>query len=271
MAQRPLTCLIAVSRPTKRPVSIPRWNHHSVYTICVVPKFSSIGSTTVRSASRDDKIKIWAAHATEFAKHRSSKSTCGQQAVRDGSGQDKEPLTGTNGRLKRRKEARVVSANSPSISITILDGRASFKCTGHTDDGGDDTLLSPRLQNPRFTKGNREADRHQPMRLQVALCKGESAAWRTISRTWKAPRTVLPLATGQLPLVTMSNLVNEDDHVCEKMLLGLPVLHHLPVDTNTLLESNCAALIGTYRSFVGIPSIQDPSGRVSSMMTACFN
>lgn len=110
-----------------------------------------------------------------------------------------------------------------------------------------------------------------PIRLTVALKSGEEAQSFTFSRSWTSPRTVLHLASGRLALVNVTFLIPDDDLACEDILIGLPVLRHVQVDTRTLLENNRAILDGADCSNVGIPSATDRGGRVSRMMIARLN
>lgn len=54
--------------------------------------------------------------------------------------------------------------------------------------------------------------------------------------------------------------------MCEELLIGLPVLHHLQVETKTLLENNRAILDGSDCSQIGNPCTSDGGGIVSRMM-----
>lgn len=89
------------------------------------------------------------------------------------------------------------------------------------------------------------------LHVQVALHKGEDAASFRFSRTWTEPRTVLHLAFGQLALANVTHLVVDDKLACEYLLLGLPVLHHLHLDTKILLRTTRAALDGADCSLRG--------------------
>ena len=56
---------------------------------------------------------------------------------------------------------------------------------------------------------------------------------------------------------------------CEDLLIGLPVLRHLRVDTETLLEANIKSLDGTHCSLDGKPPTN--MGKIGRLMTARLN
>lgn len=53
-----------------------------------------------------------------------------------------------------------------------------------------------------------------------------------------APRTVLPLSSGNLALRNVKFLVADNDVSFENLLFALSVLHHLQVDTGIVLVNN---------------------------------
>lgn len=85
------------------------------------------------------------------------------------------------------------------------------------------------------------------------------------------PSTVLHLSSGRLALKNIRYLVPDDDNamVCEDVLIGLPVLKHLRVDTKTLLEDNIKNLDGTDCSLTDHPKMQ--MGKLGRLMTARLN
>ena len=59
-----------------------------------------------------------------------------------------------------------------------------------------------------------------------------------MSRTWTCPRLILHLAAGKLALFNVKFLVADGGPATGDLIIGLPVLRHLKVDTRTLLERN---------------------------------
>lgn len=79
------------------------------------------------------------------------------------------------------------------------------------------------------------------------------------------------LASGQLGLAHISYLVADDDLACEELLIGLPVIKQLQIDTRTLLETNRAVLHGSDCSHIGNPTANSRGGSLSRLMTARRN
>ena len=111
----------------------------------------------------------------------------------------------------------------------------------------------------------------EPVHIQVALKSSEDASTFTFSRVWTSPRTILHLASGQLALANVTFLVADDALACEELLIGLPVLRHLQVDTRTLLENNRLSLDGADCSHVGNPTRDARAGIISRVMIARMN
>eukprot|EP00178_Gracilaria_changii_P000257 TRINITY_DN1027_c0_g1_i1.p2 TRINITY_DN1027_c0_g1~~TRINITY_DN1027_c0_g1_i1.p2 ORF type:complete len:1106 (+),score=114.18 TRINITY_DN1027_c0_g1_i1:5972-9289(+) len=175
---------------------------------------------------------------------------------------------GTVGRL-----TPTTHADSIACSITVSDGMTSIPTSGRCDDGSDDSIVSPKLAEAAALKGVGKITAIDKVSLPVALKKdGKQDAERfTFSRTWTVPRTILHLASGTLALMNISFLISDDDLACEHLLIGEPVLHHLRVDTHTLLDNNRFALNGSDCSTVGNPTSTKASGYVSRLMIARLN
>lgn len=84
-----------------------------------------------------------------------------------------------------------------------------------------------------------------PVQLRVALQESEEAPRFSFSRKWTVPRLVLQLSSGRMALLNITSLVADDHLACEDLLVVLPVLQHLGIDTRTLLERNWNTLSGT--------------------------
>ena len=72
-------------------------------------------------------------------------------------------------------------------------------------------------------------------------------------------------------MVNITFLVADDGLTDEDLLIGLPVLEHLKLDTRTMLERNCRDLDGMDCSQVGNPTRTSPGGSVSRLMIARLN
>lgn len=105
-----------------------------------------------------------------------------------------------------------------------------------------------------------------PVHLRVTLRRGDHAQSFSFSRTWTAPSTVLHLRSCQLALLKLAFQIKDDDLECEDLFIGRPVLHHLKVDTKTLLESNRSVLDGAYCSEVGNPTTETEDENVHRLM-----
>lgn len=75
-----------------------------------------------------------------------------------------------------------------------------------------------------------------PVKIQFSLNYSDSPATLTFSRTWLVPRLFLKLLSGQMSLLKMTLLVTDEKKACEDLLLGIPVLTHLAIDSCRLLE-----------------------------------
>ena len=174
------------------------------------------------------------------------------------------------GRLTSKGKPVTVNANTPSCPITVSDGRASHQATGRCDGGSDASIVSPRLAERAALQGIRKIHAINPVRLNVALKSGEEPQSFSFSRSWTSPRTVFHLSSGQLALSNVTFPVADDDLAREDLVIGLPVLQNLQVDTRSLLENNRAALDGVDCTDVGNPTILQ-GGAVSRIMIARLN
>lgn len=137
--------------------------------------------------------------------------------------------------------------STPSCQITVSDGLVSHTARGRCDDGSDDSIVSPRLAQAAVVKGIGRMSAIPPVHLRVALQESEKTAKFSFSRKWTVPRLVLELSSGRMALLNITFLVADDELDCEDLLVGLPVLQHLGIDTRTLtlLERNWNTLSGT--------------------------
>lgn len=179
------------------------------------------------------------------------------------------------GRL-RNKPAAPKTADKvphPFCAMNLSDGVHTHEVEGRCDDGCDDSITSSTAAEAAVGKGIGKMVSIAPMRLQVPLKRGQDdkAQTFTFSHTWTAPRTIMHLSSGQLALSNVKFLVSDDALVSEDLLIGLPVLEHLQVETRTLLERNRSALDGADCFEVASPMIDERSGTVSRMMISRLN
>lgn len=167
------------------------------------------------------------------------------------------------------KTGRLVTKTdrSPKCTMTLCDGTTTMDAVGRCDDGSDDSLASPRVAEAAALKGIGKLTSIDPVTIEVALRQGKNTQSFTFSRSWLAPRLVLHLSSGRMALCNISFLVADDDLACEDLLIGLPVLQHLRIDSKTLLENNRATLDGTDCAEVGNPTATH-IGRVGHFMVA---
>lgn len=168
----------------------------------------------------------------------------------------------------RIHETSTETQNTPSMTIRIEDGDESLKTVGPTDDGSDESIVSLRLAEKAVLEGIGRKTKIQSLSLQVALKEDDDAQSFTFSRAWTPPRIVLRLSTGPLALTNVKFLVADADLAAEDILIGLPVLRHLGVDTRTMLERDRKRLDGSDCSVVSPPA---KGGSVSRLMIARHN
>jgi len=210
-------------------------------------------------STETEKAHYRAELATLKAQDGPSKSTRGQASK-------------TVSRLKQEPDTTGRDdGDQPSCRMTVQDTRASLGVIGRCEDGSDETLVSKEIAEKAVLQGIGKLEAVATVRLEVALKKKGSKATFPFSRAWTVPSTVLHLSSGRLALKNITFLVADDDDamVCEDLLIGLPVLKHLRVDTKTLLEENITALDGTDCGLIDAP--RGPMGKLGRLMTARLN
>lgn len=172
----------------------------------------------------DEKRQYREDSATIKARDRPSKFTSSQTPM---------STSETVGRLQQPKNDRTDDANIPSCRMTIHDVRKTLNVFGRCDDGSDETLAYKELAEKSSLKNIGKLDAIETVRLKVALTKKDETTQFPFSRAWTVPSTVLHLSSGRLALKNIKFLLDDDDNtmVCEDLLIGLPVLRHLRVDT----------------------------------------
>lgn len=144
----------------------------------------------------------------------------------------------------------------------------SVSGNGRSDDGSDDTIASPRLVEKAVLKGIGRFEAIPPVSIQVALTDAGPAQTFNLSRKWTVPRLVLELSSGRMALRNVAFLVADDDLAFEDVLIGLPILQHLQIDSRTLLERNRAVLDGTDCANVGNETKNNSNGVLRRLMVS---
>lgn len=159
----------------------------------------------------------------------------------------------------------------PSCRMTVQDNSTSLDITGRCDDGSDVSLASKEVAEKAVLQGIGKFESIKTVNLEVALKKtGEGPPVKfPFSRAWTVPSTVLHLSAGQMALKNIRYLVADDSLTCEDILIGLPVLRHLRVDTRTLLEDNYTSLHGTDCALND--SETQKTGKLGRIMSARLN
>lgn len=162
------------------------------------------------------------------------------------------------------------TSSSASCPITVFDGITSLNRTGRCGDGSDDSIASSRLARTAIRNRIGRFEAIALMEIQVGLTSRKEAETFTFSRVRKVPRLVLELFVDRLALNNMSFLVVDDDLSCGDVLAGYQVLHHLAIDSRTLLEQNRSMLDGTYCTSVEHYTAMKASGSLGRLMVACM-
>lgn len=102
-----------------------------------------------------------------------------------------------------------------------------------------------------------------PVSLRVARKKDKNPDKFTFCRTWTPPRTVIHLSAGQMALVIVTYTVSNSERTAEDLLIGLPILQHLGIDSKSLLEERSDQLDGSDCFNLGDSKSMARSGQVS--------
>ena len=129
--------------------------------------------------------------------------------------------------------------------MTIKDDGAQITCTGRCDDGSDQSIAIPQLAESSVLNGVGKFRPIKPVKVQVAFKTNDSTQRFTASREWVVPRLILGLSAGPLALLNVAFLVTDAQLADEDLLIGLPVLKHLEIDSKTMLERNRDCLLYT--------------------------
>lgn len=137
--------------------------------------------------------------------------------------------------ISPRESSKVSEANS----VTIANGASHINAKGRCEDGADDSIASKSLAEKAVTKGIGKIQTIPTTQINMPIMEEDKQPIKfTSTRVWKAPRTILRVASGPLALLNISYLMVHGDPAPEDLLVGRPVLQHLCVETSTLLDIN---------------------------------
>lgn len=223
-------------------------------------------------ASSEEKSKMLDELRSSKYRDGPSRSTRSQTGRSSASSEASKPQPKSGGTVARMgsKPPQLVT-EPPSCSITVSDGISSQETTGRCDDGSDESIVSSRLAEKAVVQGIGRMTAIKTIKLRVALKNGEDEHSFSFSRSWTCPRTVMHLASGQLALTNVTFLVADAELACEPLIIGLPVIQHLQVDTRTLLENNRDVLDGADCSHIRNTANDSRGGTVSRMMISRLN
>eukprot|EP00737_Agarophyton_chilense_P003792 gb/GEZJ01004544.1/.p1 GENE.gb/GEZJ01004544.1/~~gb/GEZJ01004544.1/.p1 ORF type:complete len:294 (-),score=41.13 gb/GEZJ01004544.1/:342-1223(-) len=218
----------------------------------------------------NEKLVLLQARAEEMARNGPSRSNRSQRAASSqiSAGSDPKPGCKVTGCLQPVSHPRT----SSSFSVPLFDGTIIVTTTIRTDDGSDEsTTVSPKLGESSFINGIGKLTKITPVPLQVTLKDKDVPQTFSFWRSWAPPRTTLKLSAGPLALVNITFLVADEELTAEDLLIGLPVLEHLGVDTKTLLEEKRNFLDGFDCSSVCASQSSVLGGQLSRLMIARSN
>lgn len=81
--------------------------------------------------------------------------------------------------------------------------------------------------------------------------EGKEAEAFSFSRSWTASRIILHLAVGKIDLLNVTFLVADAEKARRDLLIDLPILRQLDMDSETFLENNSSSLYRTDGTGVG--------------------
>lgn len=166
-----------------------------------------------------------------------------------------EQKSGVAGRLQSPQEASL----SSSFTVTFTDGDNTLTAEGRSYDGSDESITSAQVAENSFHNGIAKIKEIAPVSLQVVLKKCSDAEASTFSRSWTPPRTILHLSVVTLEILNVTYHVADAYLAVESLLIELPVLQHLGIDTKTLLEerrdildgADCSTIRATTSGYLG--------------------
>lgn len=127
--------------------------------------------------------------------------------------------------------------NCSSFEVASMNNKESYTANRRADDGADESVVPSGIAEHAVFNGIGRMRKIVRARLQVALKDCNEAQILTWARIWTAPRIVLKL-TAELHVLLNVEFLNADAELAaEDLLIGLPALRHLGVDTKTLLEN----------------------------------
>lgn len=158
-----------------------------------------------------------------------------------------------------------------SFDVSFNEGDEWHAANSLADDDVDESIISSLIDETSVLNGIGNMAKIASIRLQIAVTDGIDARKFTFSRTWIVLRTIGKLGGGPLAHLNVEYLVAYTDLSVEDLLLGLMVLHHLGVDTNTFLKERRDLLDGSDCSSIKSSDQKQKTGPGSRLMTALLN
>lgn len=121
---------------------------------------------------------------------------------------------------------------------------------GMSDDGCDDGITSPKLDETVVLKEISRLKSINQVTIRVSFRQGEKAQEFKFSCTWIMPRIILQLSSGKIDLTNTYFVVADEKSTCEKVLINLPVMKYLRIDSHTILETKRYKIFGADFSMV---------------------
>lgn len=139
-----------------------------------------------------------------------------------------------------------------------------MNATERFDDGSDDSIASSQVARQAVLKGIGRLEAIHPIEIEVALTSTDRAETFQFSRVWKVPHLVMELPSRRLARTKTS--FSDAAIASEDVIIGLPVLQHLGIDSRTLLERNHARLCDPHCVSVPHPSVSKTCGSLGRLM-----
>lgn len=127
-----------------------------------------------------------------------------------------------------------------ACNITLKDDGASLPWADRSDDGANASIVSSRLAGVAVLKGIGRLKYINPVKVQMALKDDEDSQTFNFSPLWTVSLIILHLLVESLALLGVTFLVADNDLAENDLLIGLPMLEHLVINSKTILENKKA-------------------------------
>ena len=138
-----------------------------------------------------------------------------------------------------RRINNVNISNDTGNKVILSSGNVHVEATGRFDHGSDDSLVSASLAERaiRSNIGKITCIPQTTLRMPINSNNNSTNTF-VCNRVWTAPRTTFQVPSGNLALQNIAYLVIDGELLTEDLPVGRPILEHLSIDTNTLINSN---------------------------------